>query len=212
MFVDILKGLIIGVCASVPIGPIAILVLQKTLSKGHRAGFITGMGACVVDTLYAVVAIFAIAIARDFMEQHNVQIMFVGGVLVALVGIGMMRSNPFRKLKQDAPSTYSFKDFFQAVAMGFSNPGAILVTFALFAFFGIGKGVGDDSWSMAPIILAVSIGAASYWYFFTAAVNYFRKMIKLRSILWINRLTGLVVITIGAVLICRGFWMLATMR
>ena len=55
MFLDILKALVIGICASAPIGPIAILVIQKTLSKGHKAGFITGMGACVVDTLFSIV-------------------------------------------------------------------------------------------------------------------------------------------------------------
>ena len=61
MFLNILKGFIIGVCASAPLGPIAILVIQTTLNKGHRAGFVTGMGACLVDTLFAVIAIFALA-------------------------------------------------------------------------------------------------------------------------------------------------------
>ena len=62
MFPDILKGFIIGICASAPIGPIAILVIQKTLSKGHKAGFVTGMGACIVDTTFSVIALFALAV------------------------------------------------------------------------------------------------------------------------------------------------------
>ena len=41
MILDILKAILVGVCASVPVGPIAILVIQKSLSKGHKAGFIT---------------------------------------------------------------------------------------------------------------------------------------------------------------------------
>ncbi len=212
MFVDILKGIIIGICASAPIGPIAILVTQKTLSKGHRAGFITGMGACVVDTVYAIVAIFALAIAQNFMERHQMEILLVGGVLVALIGFFMMRSNPFRKLKQEEESSYSFKDFFQAMVLGFSNPGAILVTFALFAFFGMGKGVGSENWRMIPIIIAVSIGAAIYWYSITAAVDYFRKRIKLSTILWINRLTGIAVMIIGVVLLVQGLCMLVAMH
>ena len=47
---NIIKGFIIGICASVPIGPIAIFVIQQSLSKGHKAGFVTGMGATIVDT------------------------------------------------------------------------------------------------------------------------------------------------------------------
>ena len=51
---EILKAFAIGICASVPIGPIAILVLQKSLSYGHKAGFVTGLGATTVGTTYAV--------------------------------------------------------------------------------------------------------------------------------------------------------------
>ena len=83
MFLDILKGFIIGICASAPIGPIAILVIQKTLSKGHKAGFITGMGATCVDTIYSAIALFALAIAQNFMEEHNEIILLAGGILVA---------------------------------------------------------------------------------------------------------------------------------
>ena len=62
MLLDILKAFLVGLCASAPLGPMAILVLQKSLSGGHRAGFFTGLGATFTDTLYSVIAIFALAI------------------------------------------------------------------------------------------------------------------------------------------------------
>ena len=65
MFIDILKGFIIGLCASIPMGPIAILVIQKTLSKGRHAGFVAGLGASVVDTVYAIISLFALAFAQS---------------------------------------------------------------------------------------------------------------------------------------------------
>ena len=68
MLINILKAFLIGICASAPIGPIAILVIQKSLSKGHKAGFITGMGACLVDTLFSIIAIFFLAIAQKFLK------------------------------------------------------------------------------------------------------------------------------------------------
>ena len=83
---DILKGFLIGVCASAPIGPIAILVIQKSLTKGHRAGFITGLGACLVDTVFAVIAIFALAFAQSFIEQNRELILLVGGLIVTILG------------------------------------------------------------------------------------------------------------------------------
>ena len=65
MLMDMLKGFLVGICASAPIGPIAILVVQKSLSMGHKAGFVSGLGASVVDTLYASIAIFALAFAQS---------------------------------------------------------------------------------------------------------------------------------------------------
>ena len=139
MLVDMLKGFLVGVCASAPIGPIAILVVQKSLSKGHKAGFVSGLGASVVDTLYAFIAIFALAFAQKFIDDHKTLILIAGGLVLAILGVSMAFSDPFRKMKADGESSVSPKDFGQAVAMGLSNPMAIFVMFTLFAFFGLAK-------------------------------------------------------------------------
>lgn len=57
MLLEILKAFIIGICASAPLGPVAILVLQKSICYGHKAGFTTGLGASLVDTAYAIISI-----------------------------------------------------------------------------------------------------------------------------------------------------------
>ncbi len=207
MFLDILKALVIGICASAPIGPIAILVIQKTLSKGHKAGFITGMGACVVDTLFSIVAIFALAAARKLLDDHRELILVAGGIVVTLLGWSMSTSNPFRKMKagETSSSAAIVKDFLQALVMGLSNPGAILVIFALFAFFGIGP-LDRPDWRVAPIIFSVSLGAAFYWFTVTWLLSRFRGKFKFRTVIWINRLTGAAVIIIGLTLLGEGLF------
>ena len=203
MMLDILKGLLIGICASVPLGPIAILVLQKSLSEGHRAGFMAGLGACLVDTLYAVIAMFALAFAESFIEDHRILIMVGGGIIVILLGCSMAFKDPFRKVKEEHQTpSYSLKDFFQAVIMGISNPGAIFVIFALFAFFGIQLEPHD--FRVAPILLSLSGGSALYWFLFSWAFSRFRKNFKLSTLLWLNRAAGVIVIIIGIALVTEG--------
>lgn len=203
MMLDILKGLLIGICASVPLGPIAILVLQKSLSEGHRAGFMAGLGACLVDTLYAVIAMFALAFAESFIEDHRILIMVGGGIIVILLGCSMAFKDPFRKMKEEHQTpSYSLKDFFQAVIMGISNPGAIFVIFALFAFFGIQLEPHD--FRVAPILLSLSGGSALYWFLFSWAFSRFRKNFKLSTLLWLNRAAGVIVIIIGIALVTEG--------
>lgn len=207
MVPDILKGFFIGICASAPVGPIAILVIQKSLSKGHKAGFITGMGACVIDTVFSIIAIFALAAAQKLIDDHRELILLVGGIVVTILGWSMSTSDPFRKVRsrEDDKSSISVTDFLQAVAMGISNPGAIFVIFALFAFFGIGP-LDRTDWRVAPIIISVSLGSAFYWFVTTWLLSRFRKRFRLRTILWINRLTGGIIIIIGIALIGEGLF------
>lgn len=205
MLVDMLKGFLVGICASAPVGPIAILVVQKSLSKGHKAGFVSGLGASVVDTLYAFIAIFALALAQKLIDAHQNLILLAGGIVLVIVGISMAFSDPFRKMKADGESSVSPKDFGQAVAMGISNPMAIFVMFTLFAFFGLADDA-PHNWSVAPIILSVSAGSVSYWFCVSWLLSRFRKTFKMGTILWISRVTGALIVIIGIALLGQGLF------
>lgn len=206
MILDILKGFVIGMCASAPVGPIAILVIQKTLSKGRYAGFVSGLGATIVDTTYAIIALFALAFAQQLLEKHENLILLVGGLILTVIGISMALSNPLRKkVKGNDKSSVSSKDFLQAMAMGISNPMAIFVMFTLFAFFGIATETPHD-WNVAPIILSVSAGSVTYWFLMSWALSRFRSKFNLRTILWISRVMGAIVIIIGLVLMGQGLF------
>ena len=207
MVLDIIKGFVVGMCASMPVGPIAILVVQKTMGKGRQAGFVTGLGASVVDTMYAIIALFALAFAQSMIEKHEQIILLVGGAILTLIGISMALSNPFRKRRKgsDGKSEVSSKDFLQAIAMGISNPMAIFVMFALFAFFGVAEDTPRD-WNVAPIILSVSSGSVTYWFLLSWILSRFRDKFSLRTLLWISRVMGAIVIIIGLGLMGQGLF------
>lgn len=203
MTLEILKAFIIGICASVPIGPVAILVLQKTLSYGHKAGFATGLGATTVDTTYATVSIFALAFAQNFLATYETAILLIGGLIIVALGWSMAFKDPFRKLKpSDEDRDASIKDYLQAVATALSNPGAILVMFALFAFFGMNTD--EKGFRIFPLILAVAAGSMTYWFTFTHLFGKWRKAFDFRAMIWMNRIAGMVVMIIGIALLGEG--------
>ena len=189
MFLNILKGFIVGICASAPVGPIAILVVQKSLSKGHKAGFVAGMGACVVDTIFSIIAIFALAFVQQFFDDYELLISIVGGLIVCILGFSMSLSDPFRKMRADGKYKISATDFVQAIVMGLSNPGAI-----------------PNDWRVAPTVLAVSAGSAVYWFFLSWSLSKFRNKFKMNTILWISRVTGAIVVVIGLALLGQGLF------
>ncbi|MCR5003152.1 MAG: LysE family transporter [Bacteroidales bacterium] len=204
-----MKAYLIGMCASAPIGPAAILVIQKSLSYGHKTGFITGLGATTVDTICATVSIFFLAIAEEFIDAHENVIMVVGGIVVAIVGFCMAFSDPFRKMKEcDGYSRASVKDYAQAVITAASNPGAVFIMMALFAFFNVGPL--EHDMTVAPVILAVSAGSMTYWFFFSGGFSHIRHHLNLSTLLWLNRIAGIIIILIGIAVFGEGIFKLWT--
>ena len=207
MIVDVLKAFAIGICASAPLGPAAILVLQKSLSYGHRAGFYTGLGATTIDTTYATLSIFALAWTQDFINTYEYTIYLIGGPIVALLGASMAFKDPFRKLKNGNPSRgASIKDYAEAVLTALSNPGAAFVMFALFAFFNVNAG--RSGFSVLPIILGVAAGSMAYWFTFSHIFSKIRNVIKMSALVWLSRIAGIIVMIIGIALLGEGTFQL----
>ena len=142
---------------------------------------------------------------QKFIEEHQNAILLVGGIVLAIVGLTMAFSDPFRKMKKGAEKSVSLTDFMQALIMGISNPGAIFVILALFAFFGLADDA-PHNWSVMPIILSLSAGSAFYWFCVTWFLSHFGKNFQMRTILWINRIAGAVIIIIGIALLGEGIF------
>ena len=203
---DMLKGFLVGICASAPLGPVAILVVQKCLSKGHKSGFVSGRGATEADTTYAMIAIFALAFVQKFIDAHQSMILLVGGVVLVLVGVSMAFTNPFKeKKRRKRDMTASPKDFGQSVAMAFSNPGAIFIMFTLFAFFGLANNA-PHTWRVAPIILSVSAGSVTYWFCMSWLVSRFSDNISMKTVVWVNRIAGALIVIVGVALFGQGLF------
>lgn len=213
---NMIKAAIVGICASAPIGPIAVFVIQQSLSKGHKAGFITGLGATLVDTIFACLAIFALAFSQDFLDKHREFLLVFGGLVVLIIGIIMALSNPIadddrrkrgneRLEKLSKKSRITVQDFVKAVLMGITNPGGILVIFTFFTVLGIDT-THSDNWTAAPIILSVAAGTVVYWFFFSWGISHFRKYVKIRTLIWITRITGSIIAVLGVALLGEGLY------
>ena len=205
IILDIIKAFLVGFAASVPVGPVAILVVQKTLSKGYKAGFITGLGASVIDTLYAVIAVFALAAAQEFLNAHELVILLAGGAILVGIGLSMALKDPFRKVKSEGAPKASATDFLQALFMTLSNPGAVFVMLALFAFFGITDN-SPESWKVAPILLSVAGGSVTYWFLISWGLGRFRDKFTMNTLLWASRVMGALVVIIGIALLTQALF------
>lgn len=207
MFFELLKAILVGVIASVPIGPVAILVMQKTATKGRVAGYATGLGSAIADTFFALVGVFAIGFARDFFMVNECIIMIIGGIIIIAMGIFMAMSKANKRRKIDVNKRSTLAGYaIQAAGSALANPGALAFSLSLVAVLNL-----DASSCMFPswiLVLFVAIGALGYWFLFVRVVDRFSSKLNEETLQHINRIVGIVVIVFGLGLLLKGLLLL----
>ena len=209
MLESILKGIIVGAGASIPLGPIGILCIQKTLSKGRASGYLTGAGASVADSFYAMLAILSLAVVKSFISHNQPIVMLVGGSIVAVIGLKIFLTNPIKQIRMRISGEKRlFGDFITSFIMTITNPGALFLLLGLFAFANMNV---DEHSSMSVILMAVTgvfIGANLWWFTLCTSINIFRNKLRLRQLMLINRISGAIIMVIGLFSIVKSLWAL----
>jgi len=196
----LLNGFILGLSASIPLGPIGIICIQKTLNKGHLSGLVAGAGAAFADMFYAILAGFGVTFITNFIEEQQLIIRILGGLILLYLGYHIFSTNPAIQIRKKHINKNFFGDFISIFFLTLSNPMTIFFFGAAFAGFGIVK----EQSSMAELLQLIGgvfAGAFTWWFILTTFVNIFRKKFRLRRLWWINKIAGSMVIIFGIVII-----------
>jgi len=195
----IIKGVLIGLCISVPLGPIGMLTIQRTLNRGQKHGIATGLGATTSDLIYTIITLFFLSFVLDFIEEHRFIIQLVGSLVVTYFGWYIYRSNPSTQPKPNETVKHSLPgDFLTSFGLTFSNPLVLFVLIALFARF---EFIGKNTKFFISVcgILSILGGALLWWSLLTFLVSRFKNKLNMRELRLINQITGVVIIIIGIV-------------
>ncbi|HEY1047973.1 MAG TPA: LysE family transporter [Bacteroidia bacterium] len=191
----LIKGLIIGFSVAAPVGPIGVLTIKRTLTEGRTSGFVTGMGAALADTVYGVVAGFGLAAVSSFILTQEFWMKLVGGLFLLFLGIKSFVTKPASKAA-NIDSKGLFNNFISTFFLTVTNPSTIFSFLAIFAGLGLGTTKTDYSSSMT-LVLGVFIGSALWWLILSSTVSYFQSKITPNRLIWINRLSGSIIISFG---------------
>ncbi|HBX46972.1 MAG TPA: lysine transporter LysE [Porphyromonadaceae bacterium] len=198
MIETIIKGFIIGFLIASPMGPINMLVVQRTLSRGYRHGLVTGLGALLSDLIYAFVTLMGLSLVSDLLEKNELIFQSVGGAVLVIFGYIVFRTNPLKGWRPDIlpQKTRYVKDFISSFFLTLSNAAIIFVIITLYSRFAFNP-IADGPAYLTAAILSITFGNFSWWYFFTAFLSRFRKHFNRRGLVLLNRVVGSILIVIG---------------
>ena len=202
-----IKGIIAGLGASIPLGPIGVLCIQRTINRGRLSGFLSGMGAATADTIFAAFAVLGLAIVQKFIDDNLNLFLIAGGVIVALLGVKIYFSNPIKQLRRRKQVKNKFvEDFVSTFFLTLSNPGAVFLMLGIFALLQLDLGGHLKNFSVAAILWGVALGCALWWFILTWLVDRFRRFFRIRQLWIMNRIAGIIIFILGIISIFEGAW------
>ncbi len=196
----LIEGLIVGFLASIPLGPIGVICIQRTLNGTRTSGFASGLGAASADTIFAFLAVFSLSFMTDFIHHNIIWFKAVGGILVIVLGFTIFYKRIKRPSQRNQTKSSLLSDYFSTFLLTLTNPAYILVFITLFASLGVNSGQNSFLENLL-LIGCVLVGASCWWFLLTWTVDKLRRRFRLRHLWWINKITGSVIVAFGALVI-----------
>ncbi|MEP4378739.1 MAG: LysE family transporter [Alphaproteobacteria bacterium] len=209
----LIQGIVFGFFLALPVGPVGVLCVQRTLSQGRMHGLISGLGAAFGDALYGAVAAFGISAVEDWITGHQGGLRLAGGVILLLLALrtvaAMVRAHPVtdgsdEKIQRRIETHSLVKDFLSTFMLAITNP----ITFVAFAgllatlgFTEAGRSIGNAS----ILVAGVFAGSALWWIALSTTASLFRPIVDGSYQLWMDRIVALVLAGFGTYALLTSF-------
>lgn len=208
------KGLAVGLAIAVPVGPVGLLCLQRTLEQGRLIGLASGLGAATADALYGMVAALGVSWIADFLLGIQLWLGVGGGLFLLYIGLATWRRQTTPRVRKPAtPSTAALSRGGGLVAAWAStffftltSPLTILAFAAIFAGLGLVSAAESKGLTAALFLVAgVFSGSSLWWITLSLLAGFCRKLLSPERLKLMNRLAGAVLIGMGLVMAIAAF-------
>ena len=194
----ILLGVFLGLFISVPMGPVGILCIHRTLYDGRKAGMLTGIGATMADLFYAIATFLltyrGMTYILDWVDKYELVFQGVAVLIILSLGIYVYYSNPARNLKTPQKVSGPWQILGSSFLLAIGNPLIILVFITFFSRYALFEEP-SELWIVFVItILSVAGGAISWWFFITYCVKKLQDSFTIGNIRVFNKIVALAVI------------------
>lgn len=190
----ILKGLIIGIVSSAPMGPVGVLCIQRNLNKGRWYGFMTGVGAAFSDIIYALITGFGMSFVVEFIENKTnmFYLQLAGSVMLLFFGIYTFRSNPVSSMRPPSLKKGTLiHNMVTGFLVTFSNPLIIFLFVALFARFAFV--VPDHLVQQSLGYVSIFVGALVWWFLLGYGIAKLKSRFEVKGVWMLNKVIGVIV-------------------
>jgi threonine/homoserine/homoserine lactone efflux protein len=189
------KGLVIGFLISIPVGPIGVLCIQRTLNKGKLHGIVSGLGAATADAVYGFIAAFGLTFVSNFLVKEQIWLRLAGGIFLFYIGVKVFLFKLERQTATGDNTSY-VRDYVSMLFLTLANPITFFAFAAIFASLGLVNLIEHHIVALL-LVAGVFVGAGLWWLILSGiAATFLGKLLYNRSA-WLNKISGIVIIVFG---------------
>lgn len=195
-----LKGFVIGMIIAVPVGPIGLLCVNRTLSRGPLYGLVSGLGVATADAVSGGVVALGLTFVSSFLLAKMLWLRLIGGIFLCYLGFKIFATEPKPQSMIDKESKNLLAAYASTFLLTFSNPLTLLSFVAIYA----GWGVEDlSAHRLLAAILTVGIfcGSASWWVVLSGGMPVVRAMFTHDGLRWVYRVSGAIIAGFGFIIL-----------
>ncbi len=146
-----IESFLFGVTLAISIGPIALLILNLSMTAGMPAGVRSGIGAALADLTYGLVAFLGAGGVQSWLAGSENAVRIAASLVLTGVGVYMLWSAVRSFGKARMPAVIEGHPLAATYLLTLSNPLTLLL------FVGFFGGMASRSNGVSPVLLALSL-------------------------------------------------------
>jgi threonine/homoserine/homoserine lactone efflux protein len=192
------RGVAVGFTVAAAVGPISLLTIRRTLAHGRVYGLVSGLGVALADASYGGIAAFGLTAVTSVLVGARAALGLIGGGFLVWLAIRTIRARPAESAVETDDRPGLAAAFLSIYGLTMTNPMTILSFAGIFAGLGLAGRGGTEA---ALLTIGVFLGSSLWWIGLTAVVGRLRSRVTPGALVWVNRLSGAVLLVFGCVAI-----------
>jgi threonine/homoserine/homoserine lactone efflux protein len=189
-WMDVLgQSALLGLGIAMPVGPIGVLVIRRSLTEGRAIGFASGLGAASADAVYGLIATLGLSVISSALSGIQFYTRLIGGAFLLYLAWKIGRSKPSTRGANTIPSSLTGA-YVSTLLLTLSNPATILFFFGVVASLG----VRGSAWA---VILGFFTGSAAWWLCLSALASALGTRLNTHTLRLVNIASSLVIAGFG---------------
>lgn len=195
-----LTGWLVGLSIAIPFGPVSMMCVEQSLSRGVLKGLASGAGAATSHGFYATLAVFGAHAAATSLANLEGTIHLMSGAVFALLGIRTILRTPGPPAA-NALQRRSLTHYAGGLALALANPMTLLPYVAFAGTMALSNG--ETAPLPMTVVAGIALGTLSWYWTISGSAWLLRRRLPRALLERLNLVSGTILIAMGALTAMR---------